>query len=176
MAYAAVTSLMEHYSLNFLQSEAPFPLKYLEAEIEAIANSKSWLAATNLDANDQRDEGGRSGLQSCLLGFRIFMKPEKETDYHRNELLGFKLEYQQLAKVGHECCKSCDRSLVDISKQRYNGEMKRIRRHDMVEELCLREPGHGKSLECHYLQMKEFPLIRDHSTAPVFKTLSWVKY
>nr|GMD34588.1 putative late blight resistance protein homolog R1A-10 isoform X1 [Ipomoea batatas] len=74
MAYAAVTSLMETLSLNFLQSEAPFPLEDLEAQIRDDANQNLGLLQQILEAQMREmdvDESSskRLRIKACLPRF-----------------------------------------------------------------------------------------------------------
>nr|GMD36325.1 putative late blight resistance protein homolog R1B-16 isoform X1 [Ipomoea batatas] len=55
MAYAAVTSLMETLSLNFLQSEPPFPLEDLEAQIRGYVNENLGLLQQILEDMAMKD-------------------------------------------------------------------------------------------------------------------------
>ncbi|XP_031091146.1 putative late blight resistance protein homolog R1B-17 [Ipomoea triloba] len=74
MAYAAVTSLMETLSLNFLQSEPPFPLEDLEAQIRDDANQNLGLLQQILEAQMREmdvDESSskRLRIKACLPRF-----------------------------------------------------------------------------------------------------------
>ncbi|XP_019154271.1 PREDICTED: putative late blight resistance protein homolog R1A-10 [Ipomoea nil] len=84
-------------------------------------------------------------LKACFLYFGIF-KEDYEISVKKLVRLwaaeGFlsMVKNVNLEKVAMECLQDLvDRSLVIVSKQSYNGEMKRIRIHDMLRDLCLRE-------------------------------------
>ncbi|XP_019160587.1 PREDICTED: putative late blight resistance protein homolog R1B-17 isoform X2 [Ipomoea nil] len=84
-------------------------------------------------------------LKACFLYFGIF---EEDYEISVKKLVrlwaaeGFlsTVKHVNLEKVAIECLQDLvDRSLVIVSKHRYNGEMKRIRIHDLLRDLCLRE-------------------------------------
>nr|GLL35568.1 putative late blight resistance protein homolog R1B-14 isoform X3 [Ipomoea trifida] len=84
MAYAAVTSLMETLSLNFLQSEAPFPLEDLEAQIRDDANQNLGLLQRILEAQMRKmelDEASskRLRIKACLP--RLYRKQKLAWDH-----------------------------------------------------------------------------------------------
>ncbi|XP_031091575.1 putative late blight resistance protein homolog R1B-17 [Ipomoea triloba] len=86
-------------------------------------------------------------LKACFLYFGIF---EEDYEISVKKLVrlwaaeGFlsTVKHVDLEKVAMECLEDLvDRSLVIVSKHSYNGEMKKIRIHDVLRDLCLREGG-----------------------------------
>nr|GLL36209.1 putative late blight resistance protein homolog R1B-14 isoform X3 [Ipomoea trifida] len=70
MAYAAVTSLMETLSLNFLQSQPPFPLEDLAAQVRDDANENLGLLQQILEAEMRKmelDEASSKGWRKQRL-------------------------------------------------------------------------------------------------------------
>ncbi|XP_031091896.1 putative late blight resistance protein homolog R1A-10 [Ipomoea triloba] len=84
-------------------------------------------------------------LKACFLYFGIFKEDyeisvKKLVRLWAAEGLLSTMKHVNLEKVAMECLQDLvDRSLVIVSKQSYNGEMKRIRIHDLLRDLCLRE-------------------------------------
>ncbi|XP_031091118.1 putative disease resistance RPP13-like protein 3 [Ipomoea triloba] len=84
-------------------------------------------------------------LKACFLYFGVF-REDYEIPMKKLVRLwaaeGFLrvVKHVNMEKVAMECLQDLvDRSLVIISKHSYNGEMKRIRIHDLLRDLCLRE-------------------------------------
>ncbi|XP_031092874.1 putative late blight resistance protein homolog R1B-16 isoform X1 [Ipomoea triloba] len=84
-------------------------------------------------------------LKACFLYFGIF---KEDYEISVKELVrlwaaeGFlsTVKHVDLEKVAMDCLQDLvDRSLVIVSKHSYNGEMKRIKIHDLLRDLCLRE-------------------------------------
>ncbi|XP_019154389.1 PREDICTED: putative late blight resistance protein homolog R1A-10 isoform X2 [Ipomoea nil] len=84
-------------------------------------------------------------LKACFLYFGIF---EEDYEISVKKLVrlwaaeGFlsTMKHVNLEKVAMECLQDLvDRSLIIVSKHSYNGEMKRLRIHDLLRDLCLRE-------------------------------------
>ncbi|XP_031091433.1 putative late blight resistance protein homolog R1A-10 [Ipomoea triloba] len=119
-------------------------------------------------------------LKACFLYFGVF-REDYEIPVKKLVRLwtaeGFlrALKHVNMEEVAIECLQDLvDRSLVIVSKQRYNGEMKRIRIHDMLRELCLREAGHGNLLNA-IIADKEFPFDKRTISPHQFsKPCRWV--
>ncbi|XP_019188333.1 PREDICTED: putative late blight resistance protein homolog R1A-10 [Ipomoea nil] len=84
-------------------------------------------------------------LKACFLYFGTF---EEDYEIPVKKLVrlwaadGFlsTVKHVNIEKVAMECLQDLvDRSLVIVSKQSYNGKMKRIRIHDLLRDLCLNE-------------------------------------
>ncbi|XP_019154474.1 PREDICTED: putative late blight resistance protein homolog R1B-14 isoform X2 [Ipomoea nil] len=103
-------------------------------------------------------------LKACFLYFGVF---QEDYEIPVKKLIrlwaaeGFlrAVKHVNLEKVAMECLQDLvDRSLVIVSKKSYNGKMKRIRIHDLLRDLCLREARlenllnvNGVKKHCHWL-------------------------
>ncbi|XP_019154381.1 PREDICTED: putative late blight resistance protein homolog R1B-17 isoform X2 [Ipomoea nil] len=100
-------------------------------------------------------------LKACFLYFGVF-REDYEIPVKKLVRLwaaeGFlrAMKPVNMEEVAMECLQDLvDRSLVIVSKQSYNREMKRIRIHDMLRDLCLKEAGHENLLNA-IIADKEF--------------------
>ncbi|XP_019154272.1 PREDICTED: putative late blight resistance protein homolog R1B-8 [Ipomoea nil] len=91
-------------------------------------------------------------LKACFLYFGVFLEdyeiPVKKLVklWAAEGFLGA-VKHQNMEEVGMECLKDLvDRSLVIVSRHSYNGKMKTIRIHDLLQDLCLREAQHENLL------------------------------
>ncbi|XP_031092229.1 putative late blight resistance protein homolog R1A-4 isoform X2 [Ipomoea triloba] len=91
-------------------------------------------------------------LKACFLYFGVF--PE-DYEIHVKKLVrlwaaeGFLRaeDHCNMEELAMECLQDLiDRSLVFVSKQSYNGKMKKVRIHDLLRDLCLREARHENLL------------------------------
>ncbi|XP_031092875.1 uncharacterized protein LOC115997459 isoform X2 [Ipomoea triloba] len=127
MAYAAVTSLMETLSLNFLQSQPPFPLEHLAAQIRDDANRNLDLLQqifedmATKDVEVELDEAASSKCIPRLHG--IFNNGAvKQSDYPKKKKKKLiKSEKQQQQQLLAECSSQNERI---INRLREVGEVK----------------------------------------------------
>ncbi|XP_031091899.1 putative disease resistance protein At1g50180 isoform X2 [Ipomoea triloba] len=126
MAYAAVTSLMETLSLNFLESQPPFPLEDLEAQIRDDANQNLGLLQQVLEAEVDEASSKRLPIKACFP--RLYGKQQLAWDHNIPLLTSRLREVAQLKQnilSLHQNLGSLQQSL-EKSEIPYNdaGEMK----------------------------------------------------
>ncbi|XP_019154438.1 PREDICTED: putative late blight resistance protein homolog R1A-10 isoform X2 [Ipomoea nil] len=117
-------------------------------------------------------------LKACFLYFGIF--PE-DYEIRVNNLVrlwaaeGFlgAVKHQNPEEVAMEWLQDLvDRSLVIVSKQRYNGEMKTIRIHDLLRDFCLRETRRENLLNV----IEKLPFYKRISQNLFSKPCRWISY
>ncbi|XP_031091145.1 putative late blight resistance protein homolog R1B-17 [Ipomoea triloba] len=107
-------------------------------------------------------------LKACFLYFGIF---EEDYEISVKKLVrlwaaeGFlsAVKHVNMEKVAMECLQNLvDRSLVIVSKQSYNGEMKTIKIHDLLRDLCLKEAGRENLLNVNVITDEKLPRKSQH--------------
>ncbi|XP_031091144.1 putative late blight resistance protein homolog R1B-16 [Ipomoea triloba] len=119
-------------------------------------------------------------LKACFLYFGIF---EEDYEISVKKLVrlwaaeGFlsAVKHVNMEKVAMECLQNLvDRSLVIVSKQSYNGEMKTIKIHDLLRDLCLKEAERENLLNMNVIGDEKLPFYKRKSQHLFSKPCRWI--
>ncbi|XP_019154379.1 PREDICTED: putative late blight resistance protein homolog R1B-16 isoform X2 [Ipomoea nil] len=119
-------------------------------------------------------------LKACFLYFGVFQE-DYEIPVKKLVRLwaaeGFlrAVKHVNTEKVAMECLQNLvDRSLVIVSKQSYNGEMKTIRIHDLLRDLCLKEAGRENLLNVNVIGDEKLSFYKRKSQNLFSKPCRWI--
>ncbi|XP_019189107.1 PREDICTED: putative late blight resistance protein homolog R1A-4 [Ipomoea nil] len=119
-------------------------------------------------------------LKACFLYFGVF-REDYEIPVKKLVRLwaaeGFlrAVKHVNMEKVAMECLQNLvDRSLVIVSELSYNGEMKKIRIHDLLRDLCLKEAGRENLLNVNVIGDEKLPIYKRESQHLFSKSCRWI--